>query len=173
MITVRNIAVLLGALLPAVLAAPAPITKRDDIIPGKYIVTLKPGVDAAAADLTWVNDVHRRSFAKRDTVGIEKKYDIQDWKAYAGEFDEATIAEIKASADVSNDEQTHQRPPIADTELVWRLFQDALSWWPSVHSKIISSMLTTSRLRSLSLTLSLTSPSRLRRSSTASLRRRL
>ncbi|KAF3041027.1 proteinase B [Didymella keratinophila] len=103
MINVRNIAVLLGALLPAVLAAPAPITKRDDIIPGKYIVTLKPGVDAAAAEshLTWVNDVHKRSFAKRDTVGIEKKYDIKDWKAYAGEFDEATIAEIKASADVA------------------------------------------------------------------------
>lgn len=103
MINVRNIAVLLGALLPAVLAAPAPITKRDDIIPGKFIVTLKPGVDAAAVEshLTWVNDVHKRSFAKRDTAGIEKKYEIKDWKAYAGEFDEATIAEIKANPDVA------------------------------------------------------------------------
>jgi len=104
MINVRNLAIFLGALLPAVLAAPAPITKKDDIIPGKFIVTLKPGVDAAAAEshLTWVADVHKRSFAKRNTAGIEKKYGIKDWKAYAGEFDEATIAEIKASADVSN-----------------------------------------------------------------------
>lgn len=104
MINVRNLAVFLGALLPAVLAAPAPITKRDDIIPGKFIVTLKPGVDAAAAEshLNWVTDVHKRSFAKRNTAGIEKKYEIKDWKAYAGEFDEATIAEIKASPDVSS-----------------------------------------------------------------------
>jgi hypothetical protein len=104
MINVRNLAIFLGALLPAVLAAPAPITKKDDIIPGKFIVTLKPGVDAAAAEshLAWVTDVHKRSFAKRNTAGIEKKYGIKDWKAYAGEFDEATIAEIKASADVSN-----------------------------------------------------------------------
>lgn len=102
MINVRNIAVLLGALLPVVLAAPAPITRRDDIIPGKFIVTLKPGVDAAAAEshLSWVNDVHKRSL-KRNTAGIEQKYEIKDWKAYAGEFDEATIAEIKASPDVS------------------------------------------------------------------------
>jgi len=103
MINVRSLAIFLGALLPAVLAAPAPITKRNDIIPGKYIVTLKPGVDAAAAEthLSWVTDVHKRSFAKRDTAGIEKTYDIKEWKGYAGEFDEATIAEIKASADVA------------------------------------------------------------------------
>ncbi|KZM26903.1 Oryzin [Ascochyta rabiei] len=102
MINVRNLAVFLGALLPAVLAAPAPITKKDDIIPGKYIVTLKPEVDAAAVEshLTWVNDVHKRSL-KRGTAGIEKNYEIKDWKAYAGEFDEATIAEIKASPDVA------------------------------------------------------------------------
>ena len=102
MINVRNLAIFFGALLPAVLAAPAPMTKKDDIIPGKFIVTLKPGVDAAAAEshLSWVSDVHKRSL-KRNTAGIEKKYKIKDWKAYAGEFDEATIAEIKASPDVS------------------------------------------------------------------------
>src|SRR5690242_19966004 len=104
MINVRNLAVFLGALLPAVIAAPAPITKRDDIIPGKFIVTLKPGVDAATAEahLNWATDVHKRSFAKRDTAGIEKTFAIKDWQAYAGEFDEATIAEIKASPDVSS-----------------------------------------------------------------------
>ncbi|KAF1357751.1 subtilisin-like protein, partial [Lizonia empirigonia] len=38
---------------------------------------------------------------KRNTAGIEQKYEIKDWKAYAGEFDEATIAQIKASPDVA------------------------------------------------------------------------
>ena len=101
MINVRRLALFLGALLPAALAAPT--TKKSDIIPGKYIVTLKPGVDAAAAvsHLTWVNDVHKRSLGKRDTAGVEKEYGIKDWHAYAGEFDDATIAEIKANPDVS------------------------------------------------------------------------
>jgi oryzin len=101
MINVRRLALFLGALLPAALAAPT--TKRSDIIPGKYIVTLKSGIDATAAEshLTWVNDVHKRSLSKRDTAGIEKKYGIKDWHAYAGEFDDATVAEIKANPDVS------------------------------------------------------------------------
>ncbi|RYO12111.1 Alkaline proteinase [Alternaria arborescens] len=103
MVNVRNLAVFFGALLPGVLAAPASITKKDDIIPGKFIVTLKPGVDAAAAEahLNWAADVHKRSFARRDTAGIEKEFGIEDWKAYSGEFDEATIAEIKASPEVA------------------------------------------------------------------------
>jgi oryzin len=101
MINVRNIALFLGALLPAALAAPT--SKKSDIIPGKYIVTLKSGVDAAVAEshLSWVTDLHKRSLGKRDTAGIEKTYDIKDWHAYAGEFDDATVAEIKANPDVS------------------------------------------------------------------------
>lgn len=101
MINVRSLAIFIGALLPAALGAP--VTKRADIIEGKYIVTLKPGVDAPSVEshLSWVADVHKRSFAKRNTAGIEKTYNISDWKGYAGEFDEATIAEIKANPDVS------------------------------------------------------------------------
>ncbi|PVI02724.1 subtilisin-like protein [Periconia macrospinosa] len=99
--TVFNIALLFGALLPAALSAPAhaPITKREDIIEGKYIVTLKPTLDSVESHLTWVNEVHKRSLLKR-TAGVEKKYDIDTWKGYAGEFDEATVAAIKASPDV-------------------------------------------------------------------------
>ena len=101
MINVRNIALFLGALLPAALAAP--VTSKRDVIPGKYIVTLKEGVDPTSLEshLTWVNDVHKRSLGKRNTAGIEKKYGINNWNAYAGEFDDATIAEIKANPDVS------------------------------------------------------------------------
>ncbi|CAI6333281.1 unnamed protein product [Periconia digitata] len=97
--SIRNIALFLGALLPAALAAPTQMTKREDIIEGKFIVTLKPTLDSVESHLTWVNDVHKRSL-KRDTAGVEKTYDMESWKGYAGEFDEATIAAIKASPDV-------------------------------------------------------------------------
>ncbi|KAH7125756.1 alkaline proteinase [Dendryphion nanum] len=101
MINVRRLALFLGALLPAALAAP--LAARGEVIPGKYIITLKEGVDANSVEnhLTWVNDVHKRSLGKRNTAGIEKKYGIRKWKAYAGEFDDATIAEIKANPDVA------------------------------------------------------------------------
>ncbi|KAI8236742.1 Alkaline proteinase [Colletotrichum sp. SAR 10_96] len=99
----RRLALAVGALLPVVLAAPAAI-KRDEpkFAPGKYIVTLNE--DAAAnvdSHLTWVADVHRRSLGKRDTVGIENKFNISNWNAYSGEFDEATIEEIKKSPEVA------------------------------------------------------------------------
>ncbi|KAK1843016.1 alkaline serine protease alp1 [Colletotrichum chrysophilum] len=99
----RRLALAVGALLPVVLAAPAAI-KRDEpkFAPGKYIVTLKE--DAAAnvdSHLTWVANVHRRSLGKRDTVGVENKFNISNWNAYSGEFDEATIEEIKKSPEVA------------------------------------------------------------------------
>ncbi|KAI8250275.1 Alkaline proteinase [Colletotrichum sp. SAR11_239] len=99
----RRLALAVGALLPVVLAAPAAI-KRDEpkFAPGKYIITLKE--DAAAnvdSHLTWVADVHRRSLGKRDTVGVENKFNISNWNAYSGEFDEATIEEIKKSPEVA------------------------------------------------------------------------
>ncbi|KAH7160681.1 peptidase S8/S53 domain-containing protein [Dactylonectria macrodidyma] len=102
MASIRNIALFLGALLPAALAAPAARhQKRDEIaVPGKYIVTLN--ADASTdAHLNWVADVHRRSLSKRDTAGVETTYNISDWSAYSGEFDDATLEEIKASPDVA------------------------------------------------------------------------
>jgi oryzin len=99
MASFRSIAVFLGALLPAVLAAPA--RRAPEAIPGKYIITLKDDV-AADAHLSWVSDVHTRSLSKRDTTGVEETYDIGKWHAYAGEFDEATIEEIKSSPEVRN-----------------------------------------------------------------------
>jgi hypothetical protein len=98
MASFRNLAVFFGALLPAVLAAPAP--RAPEVIPNKYIITLKDNV-AADSHLSWVSDVHTRSLSKRDTVGVENTYDIGKWHAYAGEFDEATIEEIKSNPEVS------------------------------------------------------------------------
>lgn len=71
------------------------------MIEGKYIVTLKPEAEVQV-QVSWVNEVHKRSFAKRDTAGVEHTYDIKTFKGYAGEFDENTLAEIKANPNVRN-----------------------------------------------------------------------
>jgi hypothetical protein len=100
MASLRNIAAFLGALLPAVIAAPAP--RVPEVIPNKYIITLKNSVASSDVEshLSWVSGVHARSLSKRDTTGVERTYGIGNWHAYAGEFDEATIAEIKANPEV-------------------------------------------------------------------------
>lgn len=92
-----------------------PPTPRDktatpQAVPNKYIVTLKPGVSASSlkTHLTWVDAVHKRSLARRDssytdtdTTGVDQVYNIKDFNAYAGSFDSETIKEIEASQDVS------------------------------------------------------------------------
>jgi hypothetical protein len=102
MTSIRRLALYLGALLPAVLAAPASISKLASV-PDKYIITLKPDSSDAKveAHLSWVEGVHRRSLAKRDTSGVEKTFNISSWSAYSGEFDKATIDEIKKSPEVN------------------------------------------------------------------------
>ncbi|KAI9896810.1 hypothetical protein N3K66_007832 [Trichothecium roseum] len=103
MANLRRIALFLGALLPAALAAPtpeaAPAHKRE-VIPNKYIVTLKEGVEDFAAHVSWVDDVHKRSLSRRDTGGVEKEFHIENFNAYVGEFDDETIEEIKNHPDV-------------------------------------------------------------------------
>ncbi|EEU35453.1 uncharacterized protein NECHADRAFT_51284 [Fusarium vanettenii 77-13-4] len=105
MASIRRLALFLGALLPAALAAPVdgPVRRQETAIPNKYIITLKPEASDSkiSAHLDWVGDVHRRSLSKRDTAGVEETYNISNWNAYAGEFDEATIEEIKSSPEVA------------------------------------------------------------------------
>lgn len=96
----RRLALFLGALLPAVLAAPTAAAKKPEVIPGKYIVTLKEGATDTESHINWVNDIHRRSLGKRDTAGVEKTYNISSWNAYSGEFDDETIKQIKANPEV-------------------------------------------------------------------------
>ncbi|KAL6912568.1 hypothetical protein FSST1_010328 [Fusarium sambucinum] len=103
MASLLRLALYLGAFLPAALAAPTAPSKRSDEIPGKYIVTLKTSASAAKVEshIQWVGDVHRRSLSKRETAGIERKFNIKNWNAYAGQFDEETIKEIEASPEVA------------------------------------------------------------------------
>lgn len=95
--------ILLAAVLPAALCFPAiPLPSNNTgIIPGKFIVTLKPGVMApqAAAHVTWARSVHARSLRRRDEQGVEKVW-TDNFKGYSGEFDPETVAEIAQSDEV-------------------------------------------------------------------------
>lgn len=108
MASLRNLAVLLlGALQlqpTAVLAAPS----AKQAVPGKYIVQLKSGISARDVEshIDWVRDVHERSLGSRDIdigigiAGVKKTFHINEFNAYAGEFDEETLAQIKSNPDV-------------------------------------------------------------------------
>ncbi|KAK6833177.1 hypothetical protein PG987_007871 [Apiospora arundinis] len=116
MVNFRQLAVSLTALLPLAAAAPVEQQMKRDVIPGKYIVSLKNGANAES-HMSWVNIVHKRSLSKRNTAGVEKTYKIKDFEAYSGEFDEATLEEIKKNPDVLEVEE----------DQIWTLFDDMTS----------------------------------------------
>ncbi|KAL1867371.1 hypothetical protein Plec18167_008642 [Paecilomyces lecythidis] len=99
---------LLGAILPAINAAPAAqASPKAEVIPGKYIVRLRDGLDVASVEnhLLWARDLHHLSLSRRAGAadapkGIEKKYKINNFNGYAGSFDDSTIDAIKNSVDV-------------------------------------------------------------------------
>ena len=93
-------------------ASAAPVSARqavDDIIPGKYIIRLKPDTDVAsiAAHHNVVREIHARNLAKRDVTvaeeeaGVEREYGFGDFKGYAGAFDAATVEELKSLPEAS------------------------------------------------------------------------
>lgn len=103
MASLRNLAVLL---LGALQLQPAPVLAapfEKQVVPGKYIVQLKKGISAPDVDthLSWVRDVHsRRSLNSRDIFGVQKTFRINDFNAYAGEFDEETLEQIRGNPDI-------------------------------------------------------------------------
>lgn len=103
--SVKRAALYLASLLPLVAAVPIPQDAPSaQTLPGKYIVTLKPDVDTES-HTTWVTSVHERSLGRRqdgsEPSGVEKTYEINTFKGYAGEFDEETLNLIRASPDVA------------------------------------------------------------------------
>ena len=104
-----NTFLLLGAYLPGLLAAPVKPEETDNVIPNRYIITLKDDIAAkdVSSHLSWVEDTHKRSLTRRDLGGVDNTYDIGNWHAYSGEFDEGTIAEIKDNPDVRGTRLTY------------------------------------------------------------------
>ncbi|XXH02904.1 hypothetical protein Hte_009293 [Hypoxylon texense] len=107
MASLRRLVLFFGALLPAAFAAPATTQQKRESIPNKYIVTLNEGItsDDFKSHLNWARDVHARSLSKRDTTGISHEYQINTFNAYAGEFDEETLEQIKSNPDVAEIEE--------------------------------------------------------------------
>ncbi|PYI18642.1 Allergen Asp f 13 [Aspergillus violaceofuscus CBS 115571] len=114
MISLRSFLLVFGPLLSAVLAAPTLESRQTlQTIPGKYIVTFQPGTDDAKIDehTAWATNLHRRHLEGRSFIegdlpaGIERYYKINRFAAYAGSFDDATIAAIRQHADVANVEE--------------------------------------------------------------------
>lgn len=110
MVNLRSLAVTATALCSSALAAPfmadgsQPAATSDPSVAGKYIVMLKSGLQTRDLDahVEWVNGVHKRSLGARQFKGIEHTYDGQyDFKGYAGQFDDETLAAIKNSPEVS------------------------------------------------------------------------
>ncbi|PYH99078.1 subtilisin-like protein [Aspergillus ellipticus CBS 707.79] len=122
-----------AAFLPAALGTPVPRPRQTiDIIPGKYIVAFKPGVDEATIEshTEWTTLLHKRSLESRnitDTdlpVGIERTYKINKFAGYAGSFDEATIEEIRKNRDVAyveEDQVWYLDELVTETRAPWGL----------------------------------------------------
>ncbi|KAI8153208.1 Alkaline protease 1 [Colletotrichum sp. SAR 10_70] len=86
---------LLSAIVPA-LAAPSGINRRADpgLMAGKYIIQLKPGTSPEA--VTAHHNAVRSLLRRRDGAAgeVEKTFQIGDFNAYSGSFDDATLASI-------------------------------------------------------------------------------
>lgn len=97
MMNLKPVALVLGALLVPAFAAPASL---EDLLPDRYIVTLKNNVESNGVDshISWVNTVHRRGLERR-AGGVDKVWS-KSFKGYSGQFDEVTLEDIRASVEV-------------------------------------------------------------------------
>ncbi|KPM34286.1 Subtilisin-like proteinase Mp1 [Neonectria ditissima] len=120
---------LLVAAVPVALGRPAPVSTHaiGDIVKGKYIVTIKPEIEAPRLEdhLGWVDDIHARSLRRRDgatEAGVDKVWS-NTFKGYSGEFDKDTIKEIKNSDEVLSIE------PVRVIEIYQSKITQAASPW--------------------------------------------
>ncbi|KAI5467513.1 peptidase S8/S53 domain-containing protein [Mariannaea sp. PMI_226] len=112
MVKLTNIALAVTTLLGLALGAPVE-RENGDVVKGSYIITLKSDQDLKS-HLNWVDDVHKRSLAKRssDAKGVERTYNGKyGFHGYAGSFDESTLDEIKNNPEVD----------IVEEDRVWKL----------------------------------------------------
>ncbi|KAI0121326.1 subtilisin-related protease [Xylariales sp. AK1849] len=100
------------SVLGALLVLPITLAAGDDVIPGSYIVTMKRDVKAKDFDnhVNWVNMMSLSALSRRRTdsgdddipLGITSQFSIgPSWNGYAGHFDDATLASIRAAQTVA------------------------------------------------------------------------
>jgi hypothetical protein len=105
---IRFLAVAVAGLPYLAQAAPvAGIAEAFPTIPGKWIVTLRPGVDVTTVTShhVRVREIHARNIARRsvpagETGGVEHQYGFGSYNGYSGSFDDATVAELNALDEV-------------------------------------------------------------------------
>lgn len=88
------------AFVPAIFASP--IIARDErpkYIPGKYLVQVKPDVDASTL-LSHHDTVRRLTRRNADHDPVERTFSIGTLNAYLGDFDEASIPDVSALDEV-------------------------------------------------------------------------
>lgn len=103
MVGFQQLAVLAASILPAVDAMPKPIPRPrvdQDIVPGKYIVTLQKGLDISTVEshMSFAAGVHARS--NSGYWGVNKQWSLSRWNGYSAHFDDATIEQIRQDSNV-------------------------------------------------------------------------
>lgn len=108
----ESAAFIFGWLAFAAVAAPTP---GSQTIPGSYIITYKPNIDAES-HIAWATQVHKRNIKRRtdDQASSGVRVVYENFPSYAGDFDETTIAEIEASPDVGCRHPVLEELPLAD-----------------------------------------------------------
>ncbi|KAI5920666.1 subtilisin-like serine protease pepD [Camillea tinctor] len=87
----------IAAALPTSSLTAADLELLDgDVLPGRFVVSLKPGAEMDS-HVEWVRDLHRR---RRRSGGLGSTYEIGTWRGYAGEFDEETVERIRGDGNV-------------------------------------------------------------------------
>jgi len=81
-----------------------------NVIPDKYIVTLKPGITQAraGAHVKWVTELQNGGLSRRDsTTGVGKVISLSTlgFYVYVGTFDATSISKIRNSSEVVTVEQ--------------------------------------------------------------------
>ena len=88
-------------LLLSLVAFAAAVPTDKGVVPGKFVVALKP-TDDLDLHARWVSDVNKEALTRRgvESAGIDKTFSFPGFKGYSGSFDEETIKIIKANSTV-------------------------------------------------------------------------
>lgn len=127
---------LLAGALPLLAAPTEPARRQENVIPGKFIVQLKPG---SSPESVSAHQLRVRGLLGRRDESIKETYQIGDFNAYSGDFDSTTAETIaslpevlsvepdeyitveKTDVDTLADKSSNKRAVITQTGALWAL----------------------------------------------------